>query len=230
MGRLRVGTFNVRHCRGLDDVFYFWDEESSAIAEAPADDPSRLRTLIGHRDDVRLEDIDAFSGQLVLSHAEHPEIQVLDSAGRVMRIIRWRDEGLALDDRDRELHNRGRVEFLRRYPDHAPLLPKLEAIPILPSNIPALWQIQSDSHGRLWIQTYPRYAGGRPTEFSMLGQSERSTWLIFDERGALIGRLSLPVGARLLDVAGDRLALLLQDDLDVQRVEVHALLDADERN
>jgi oligopeptidase B len=41
--------------------------ENFVLAEAPADDPSRLRTLIGHRDDVRLEDIDAFSGQLVLS-------------------------------------------------------------------------------------------------------------------------------------------------------------------
>ncbi|MEV0111404.1 S9 family peptidase [Nocardia sp. NPDC050799] len=42
--------------------------ENFVLAEAPVDDPSRLRTLIGHRDDVRLEDIDAFSGQLVLSY------------------------------------------------------------------------------------------------------------------------------------------------------------------
>ncbi|WP_030522874.1 S9 family peptidase [Nocardia rhamnosiphila] len=42
--------------------------ENFVLAEAPADDPSRLRTLIGHRDDVRLEDIDAFAGQLVLSY------------------------------------------------------------------------------------------------------------------------------------------------------------------
>lgn len=42
--------------------------ENFVLAEAPADDPSRLRTLIGHRDDVRLEDIDAFAGQLVLGY------------------------------------------------------------------------------------------------------------------------------------------------------------------
>lgn len=42
--------------------------ENFVLAEAPADDPSRLRTLIGHRDDVRLEDVDAFAGQLVLSY------------------------------------------------------------------------------------------------------------------------------------------------------------------
>ncbi|MET8800824.1 S9 family peptidase [Nocardia sp. NPDC004568] len=42
--------------------------ENFVLAEAPADDPSRLRTLIGHRDDVRLEDVDAFAGQLVLGY------------------------------------------------------------------------------------------------------------------------------------------------------------------
>ncbi|WP_063035451.1 S9 family peptidase [Nocardia grenadensis] len=42
--------------------------ENFVLAEAPADDPSRLRTLIGHRGDVRLEDVDAFAGQLVLSY------------------------------------------------------------------------------------------------------------------------------------------------------------------
>lgn len=42
--------------------------QNFVLAEAPADDPARLRTLIGHRDDVRLEDIDAFAGQLVLGY------------------------------------------------------------------------------------------------------------------------------------------------------------------
>ncbi|WP_063062829.1 S9 family peptidase [Nocardia sienata] len=42
--------------------------ENFVLAEAPAADPTRLRTLIGHRDDVRLEDVDAFAGQLVLSY------------------------------------------------------------------------------------------------------------------------------------------------------------------
>lgn len=42
--------------------------ENFVLAEAPAADPTRLRTLIEHRDDVRLEDIDAFAGQLVLGY------------------------------------------------------------------------------------------------------------------------------------------------------------------
>ncbi|WP_068155253.1 S9 family peptidase [Rhodococcus phenolicus] len=42
--------------------------ENFVLAEAPVDDPSALRTLIAHRDDVRLEDVDAFAGHLVLGY------------------------------------------------------------------------------------------------------------------------------------------------------------------
>ena len=38
------------------------------LADAPVSDPSKLRTLIPHRDDVRLEEVDAFADQLVLSY------------------------------------------------------------------------------------------------------------------------------------------------------------------
>ncbi|MEV6389755.1 S9 family peptidase [Nocardia xishanensis] len=42
--------------------------ENFVLAEAPVDDPSNLTLLIGHRDDVRLEDVDAFADHLVLSY------------------------------------------------------------------------------------------------------------------------------------------------------------------
>ncbi|TCN47326.1 oligopeptidase B [Rhodococcus sp. SMB37] len=42
--------------------------ENFVLAEAPVDDPSALRTLIEHRKDVRLEDVEAFEGHLVLSY------------------------------------------------------------------------------------------------------------------------------------------------------------------
>ncbi|WP_280475423.1 S9 family peptidase [Nocardia farcinica] len=42
--------------------------QNFVLAEAPVDNPADLRILIGHRDDVRLEDIDAFADHLVLSY------------------------------------------------------------------------------------------------------------------------------------------------------------------
>jgi oligopeptidase B len=42
--------------------------ENFVLAVAPATDPSDMTTLIGHREDVRLEDIDAFANHLVLGY------------------------------------------------------------------------------------------------------------------------------------------------------------------
>ncbi|RBO87537.1 S9 family peptidase [Nocardia puris] len=42
--------------------------ENFVLAEAPVGDPSNLTTLIAHRDDVRLEDVDAFADHLVVSY------------------------------------------------------------------------------------------------------------------------------------------------------------------
>ncbi|WP_069165691.1 S9 family peptidase [Nocardia altamirensis] len=42
--------------------------ENFVLADAPVADPSALNLLIGHRDDVRLEDVDAYADHLVLSY------------------------------------------------------------------------------------------------------------------------------------------------------------------
>ncbi|MGW5453390.1 S9 family peptidase [Nocardia sp. NPDC003979] len=42
--------------------------ENFVLAQAPATDPSDMTILIGHREDVRLEDIDAFADHLVLGY------------------------------------------------------------------------------------------------------------------------------------------------------------------
>ncbi|OBG30188.1 S9 family peptidase [Mycobacterium sp. 852002-51057_SCH5723018] len=48
------------------------------LSEAPVSDPTRQRTLIPHRDDVRLDGVDAFAGHLVVSYRRDalPRIQL----------------------------------------------------------------------------------------------------------------------------------------------------------
>jgi oligopeptidase B len=48
-----------------------------ALAETPVADPTTLRTLIPHRDDVRLDGVDAFAGHMVISYRAEglPRIQ-----------------------------------------------------------------------------------------------------------------------------------------------------------
>jgi oligopeptidase B len=52
--------------------------ENFTLVEAPVTDPRALRTLIEHRDDVRLDSVDAFDNQLVVSYREDalPRIQL----------------------------------------------------------------------------------------------------------------------------------------------------------
>ncbi len=55
------------------------------LVEAPVSDPTQQRTLIPHRDDVRLDAVDAFAGHLVISYRREalPRIQLwpIDSDG-----------------------------------------------------------------------------------------------------------------------------------------------------
>ena len=52
--------------------------ENFTLVEAPVSDPTAYRTLIEHRGDVRLDSVDAFHGQLVVSYREDalPRIQL----------------------------------------------------------------------------------------------------------------------------------------------------------
>ena len=52
--------------------------ENFTLVEAPVDDPAAFRTLIEHREDVRLDAVDAFEGQLVVSYRSEalPRIQL----------------------------------------------------------------------------------------------------------------------------------------------------------
>ncbi|MFI6215687.1 S9 family peptidase [Nocardia brasiliensis] len=56
--------FLILHNDVMDGV----KAENFVLADAPVADPSNLTLLIGHRDDVRLEDVDAFADHLVLSY------------------------------------------------------------------------------------------------------------------------------------------------------------------
>ncbi|BCI85313.1 hypothetical protein NIIDMKKI_05190 [Mycobacterium kansasii] len=48
------------------------------LVEAPVEDPARQRTLIAHREDVRLDGVDAFAGHVVVSYRREalPRIQL----------------------------------------------------------------------------------------------------------------------------------------------------------
>jgi oligopeptidase B len=88
--------YSVEHTIvGGQDRFLILHNENAVnftLAEAPVDDPAAQRTLIEHRDDVRLDGVDAFAQHLVVSYRGEalPRIQLWpidkDSYGRAEEI------------------------------------------------------------------------------------------------------------------------------------------------
>jgi hypothetical protein len=62
--------------------------------------------------------------------------------------------------------------------------------------------------GSIWIGSFVRP-----------GEDERQ-WLVLGPDGEAQGRVTLPAAAEVLDIAGDRIALLSRDDLDEEYVHV----------
>ncbi len=81
--------YSVEHAVvGGEDRFLILHNDGAVnftLAEAPVSDPTRQRTLIPHRDDVRIDGVDAFARHMVVSYrrAALPRIQLwpLDSSG-----------------------------------------------------------------------------------------------------------------------------------------------------
>ncbi len=76
------------------------------------------------------------------------------------------------------------------------------------ATFPAFDALLVDDAGRVWIGAY-----ARP------GQAERD-WLVVSPSGSAEGTLTLPGGAVALDASGDRIALLMRNDLDEEYVAV----------
>jgi len=77
--------------------------------------------------------------------------------------------------------------------------------------------LSEDGPDLLWVNRYdpatdshwlnPRVTGGE--------------WAVLETDGRVGARVSLPAGFRLMDVRGDRIAGVVQDELDVERVRVY---------
>jgi hypothetical protein len=108
---------------------------------------------------------------------------------------------------------------LEAYPDVAPTY--LRAIrPAAPvSSVPALGGVLVDDQGNIWVGAYAT------------AQQPTRRWWIFSDRGVALGQLDLPTltdpllpgRVELLDVAGDRLALLRVTESGEHIVEVRVI-------
>ena len=148
--------------------------------------------------------------RLVLGTRDRYEVNVFDSSGELVRIIRVQVPPVAVTD----AHLEGLLEeTLARLPDpelapairsgfrdapHADFMPAFEALVL-------------DSEGCLWVE-----------DTHIPGDTLRS-WTVFDEEGVPLTRLSLPVANRVLDIGKDYVLAVFADELGVESVRSYPL-------
>src|SRR5690606_35431005 len=81
------------------------------------------------------------------------------------------------------------------------------------STLPGFGALVLDDDGRLWIGSY------------VPPSRDVREWLVLGTNGRPVGRVATPRNARVLDIAGGRMALLLRDELDEQFIEVLSVRD-----
>lgn len=139
-----------------------------------------------------------------------PEVGVYDEAGRLTRLVRWREPGRPVTTQDvdaekaHQLAEASDANWRRRVEAMFAHLP-------IPETIPFYSSLVVDAGGDLWV-------GG----FVAPDDSSR-TWRIFDPEGRLVGRASTPAGLQVTQIGDDFVLGVWSDGMDVEHVRLLGL-------
>jgi hypothetical protein len=148
--------------------------------------------------------------KIATANGSEPEVQLWDTEGRLVRVIRWQPPNRVVTPADAEAFRENALEgvdvdFVRKA-----IAARSEAMPVS-TEFPALWDVKHDPAGFMWVRLYPR------------PNSEVNTWLGFDSTGAFDCALTVPRGFMILDF-GNNIALgRTTDELDVEYVELYGV-------
>ena len=155
----------------------------------------------------------AWGSAVAVGEGSSPEIQVLDRAGQLTTIIRWTAPRVPVTDDLKEAWIEERLSQgsydaqssadFRRTADELPY----------PDSARAYGRFRVGSDGLLWVR-----------QFVPPGASS-TTWLAFAPSGSLVATMDLPRGASLLDIGEDYALLRVRDELDVESVVLHGVIE-----
>lgn len=144
------------------------------------------------------------NGRFAIGSTDSIDVSVFDRSGRLaMRITGG--PGGAVSAADVERWRAELIESYAQMPE--PLRRGLDQVPHR-ATFPGFESLVIDDAGRVWIGSHVAPGG-----------AERD-WLVLESDGTPYGRVTLPGDAQLLDAAGDRVALLLRDELDEPYIRV----------
>lgn len=146
------------------------------------------------------------SDRVALADTHAPLVSILDETGRLVMSVRWTDTPRPVTERDIEEWAQRRNEEL---PEDLPKGVREQLMSVSHAGTHAvLNRLALDAERNLWIAP------------ETLRTPRKQTWLIIDNAGALVGGVSLPVSALILDARDGHIAVLDKDELDVERVTV----------
>lgn len=151
----------------------------------------------------------AWSGRTAYGPGGDPEFYLAGKDGTIQEIVRFAVERVGVD-RD------ALVRLLRTESRGFRGSPSLDRLPMLfpeflPKWEPVYQSIFLDDRERIWL--------GSDEPF----RSSSRVWFVFERTGELSRAYELPASIRVLDVHGDRWAVVRTDSLGIQTVEVHRL-------
>jgi hypothetical protein len=159
---------------------------------------------------ARTAEVIASGDRVYVADSEHAEIRILSADGTPRSIVRWtqprRTVGGAEMDRAREraLVNAGES----RRTDVERMFAEMPARDVMP----AFGSMRIARDGGIWVQSYR-------TEWD----EGASTWLVFDDTGALSATIELPSALSPTDIGDDYVLGIERNELDLEFVRLYRL-------
>jgi hypothetical protein len=163
----------------------------------------------GNRDFTFARTVNAFpqGGSIYAGDGRANEFGVYSMTGKLLRIVRWKDELLPIT---REMAEKSGPRPAAGSGASMPAIPPRPA----GSTLPAYRRIQVDAGGRVWIEDYRT---GRDV----------AGWTVFDPSGLLLGRVDVPkLGEylELVSVGRDQVSIRWRDTDGAPHLSYHSLI------
>ena len=189
-------------------------EVLDTLAMAAGDESVRMELETGIADMVgfftRSSQVASTGGRLVLGDAVDLEYRVLDSAGRMERIVRG-SKDLSLPAEMLQAEIDARLE-----PNPSPQFRRqIEDLPV-PERRPAYSALEVDHTGAVWL------AEDRGLMMNRIS-SDPLFWEVFDPDGRWLGRVGTPGRFEVFEIGTDYVLGVQRDELDVEYVRMYGL-------
>jgi hypothetical protein len=172
----------------------------------------------------------ALGDSLVTANSATYEFAVRSPAGGASRVVRRRWTADLVTPELKERHRHYYVNMLGENRKPAPQAlrrqrERLLAVDPYPDSLPAFQELLASRDGDLWVQRY-EIESTLHQAFSIGNQAVDvpAIWDVFDRSGRWLTTVELPARFTLLDVAGDRLLGLVQNEDEEQGIRVLRLV------